>query len=246
VNLDGARILVAGGAHRVGKAVAVGLARTGAHVAISYFSSVGAAEETRDEIAAMGRRTAALGADAAVPAQMRELVRRASEALGGLDAYVHAPSGGFVAIAPEAIDELLWDTAMDSTAKGFMFGAGASYLEMRAQRRGVIVAITDVAGIQAWPKFAAHCAAKAAQIQLLKCLAAAWGAEGIRVCGVAPGPVLMPGHLGEESARHAASQTALGRLGSPQDVLAAVRFCLECEYVTGQNVIVDGGRMLAQ
>ena len=103
----------------------------------------------------------------------------------------------------------------------------------------MIVAITDVAGLQPWPRFAPHGAAKAAQIHLVKCLAAAWGRDGIRVCGVAPGPVLMP-----EGIAGNPDETVLGRLGDPADVALAVRFCIEADFVTGQNIIVDGGRLL--
>ncbi len=236
--VEQSRVLVAGGAHRVGRAIAIDLATHGADVAISYHSSEPAALETRHEIAALGRRTAALPADAADPAQMAHMVERAAEALGGLDVYVHTPSGGFVARPAEDIDEALWDTAMDTTAKGFMFAAQAAHRVMRP-KGGVLVAITDVAGLQPWPAFAAHCAAKAALIHLVKTLALAWGKDGVRVCGVAPGPVLMP-----DGVRGSGEETALGRLGSPADVCQAVRFCIEADFATGQNVIVDGGRAL--
>src|SRR5438477_504521 len=84
----------------------------------------------------------------------------------------------------------------------------------------ILVAGTDVAGLQPWPAFAPHAAAKAAQIHLVKTLALAWGREGVRVCGVAPGPVLMPDGVAGNP-----DETALGRLGSPDDVCQAVRFC---------------------
>jgi pteridine reductase len=237
VKLDGARILVAGGAHRLGRAIALDLAGGGADVVISYHSSRGPADETRAEIEQLGRRTAALQADAAVPEQMTSLVEETVGILGGIDCYVHCPSGGFVPRAPEQIDEALWDSAVDSTAKGFMFGSQAAYRHM--QPGSVILAITDVAAMQPWRAFAAHCAAKAAQVQLMKCLALAWGKNGIRVCGVAPGPVLMP-----DEQRGATEETALGYIGSPEDVCQAIRYLLEAEFVTGQNVIVDGGRLL--
>jgi NAD(P)-dependent dehydrogenase (short-subunit alcohol dehydrogenase family) len=231
-------VLVAGGAHRVGKAVALDLAAAGADVGISYHSSEKEARETAAEIRALGARSALVQADATQPAQMRELVERVVAELGGLDVYVHAPSGGFEPRAAEDVDEALWDAALDTTAKGFMFAAQAAYRQMR-NRGGVIVAITDVAGLQAWPRFAAHCAAKAAQIQLVKCLAADWGDEGVRVCGVAPGPVLMP-----DGARGDNEETVLGRMGDPGDVAQAIRYCIEADFFTGQNLIVDGGRLL--
>jgi 3-oxoacyl-[acyl-carrier protein] reductase/pteridine reductase len=238
-HIDGSHALVAGGAHRVGKAIALDLARAGADVAISYHSSESAALETRHEIAAAGRRTAVFQADVSDPAQAAHMVDRASDALDGLDIYVHCPSGGFVPRPPSEIDEQLWDEAMDSTAKGFMFAAQAAHRQMRARGGGVLVAITDVAGLQPWPAFAAHCAAKAALIHLVKTLALAWGPDGVRVCGVAPGPVLMP-----EGVRGSGEETALGRMGDPDDVCRAVRFAIESDFATGQNVIVDGGRLL--
>jgi NAD(P)-dependent dehydrogenase (short-subunit alcohol dehydrogenase family) len=239
VKIAGTRILVAGGGHRVGKAVALDLAGAGAHVGISYHSSVEAARVTVAEIAALGVQTALKQADAARPEQMAALVEQVTAELGGLNFYVHAPSGGFQPRDPDEIDEKLWDAALDSTAKGFMFGAQAAHRVMRDAGGGVIVAITDVAGLQPWPKFAAHGAAKAALIHLVKTLAAAWGKDGVRVCGVAPGPVLMP-----DQVRGNTEETVLGRLGDPSDVAQAIRYCIEADFFTGQNLIIDGGRLL--
>lgn len=237
--LHGSRILVVGGAHRLGRAIALDLAEAGAHVAISYHSSAAAAEATRSEIAALGVRSAAFAADAASPAQMEQLIAAATAELGGLDVVVYCPSAGFEPVKPEDVSEDLWDVAVDSTAKGFMFAAQAAHRRMAAAGGGVILAVTDVAGLQPWPLFTPHAAAKAAQIHLVKCLALAWGRDGVRVCGVAPGPVLLPG--GE---RGATEETALGRVGEPADVCKAVRFCIESDFVTGTNIVVDGGRLL--
>ena len=239
MNVAGARILVAGGADRVGRAVALHLAEHGADVAISYHSSEPAARETGARIAALGRRTAVLRADAAQPDQMRMLVAEAAAELGGLDCYVHGPSGGFRPADPQEIDEELWDAALDTTAKGFLFAAQAAMHEMLPARHGVIIAINDVAARQPWPRFAHHAAAKAAQAQLVKCLAAAWGRDGLRVCGVAPGPVLMPDGIAGSP-----DETALHRLGSPADVAGAIRYLIEADFVTGTILVVDGGRLL--
>lgn len=233
-------MLVAGGAHRVGRAIALHLAGAGADVAISYHTSAEAAEATRAEIQTLGRRTIAIRADAGSPGQMAAMVDAAAETFGGLDAYVHCPSGGFEPRPAAEISEPLWDAAVDSTAKGFLFASQAAYRHMTAAGGGVIVALTDVAGIQPWRLFAAHGAAKAAQIHLVKTLALAWGRDGVRVCGVAPGPVLLP----DGGERGKTEETALGRNGAPSDVAAAVEFCLVSPFLTGQNVIVDGGRLL--
>jgi pteridine reductase len=235
----GTNALVAGGAHRVGRAIALDLARGGANVGISYHTSRDAAARTVAEISELGVHTASRPADASRPGQMQKLVEQTAAELGSLDVYVHCPSAGFEARPAEQIDERLWDASMDSTAKGFLFGAQAAYRLMRESGGGVIVAITDVAGIQAWPRFAAHGAAKAAQIHLVKCLAADWGRDNVRVCGVAPGPVLLPDDM-----RGDKEETVLGRLGEPTDVAQAVRYCIEADFFTGQNLIVDGGRIL--
>jgi NAD(P)-dependent dehydrogenase (short-subunit alcohol dehydrogenase family) len=237
--LHGSRSLVVGGAHRLGRAIALDLATAGAHVAISYHSSADAAEATRADLAALGVRTATFAADAASPAQMAELVHAAAAELGGLDVVVYCPSAGFEPVRPADVTEELWDIALDSTAKGFMFAAQAAHRHMAAGGGGVIVAVTDVAGLQPWPLFTPHAAAKAAQIHLVKCLALAWGRDRVRVCGVAPGPVLLPG--GE---RGATEETVLGVIGAPSDACGAVRFCVESDFVTGTNVVVDGGRLL--
>ncbi len=237
--IEASRVLVAGGAHRVGRAIALDLAEAGAHVAISYHSSQSAAMQTHHEIAALGRDTALLQADVTDPTLAGQMVERAHDALGGLDVFVHCPSGGFVPRRPSELDERLWDEALDTTAKGFFFAAQTAHRLMSDGGGGVVVAITDVAGLQPWPAFAAHGAAKAAMIHLVKTLALAWGRDGVRVCGVAPGPVLMP-----DDVRGDSEETALGRLGSPADVCQAVRFAIEADFVTGQNIITDGGRLL--
>jgi pteridine reductase len=100
--------------------------------------------------------------------------------------------------------------------------------------------IEDAAAYQPWPSFAPHNAAKAAQAMLTRVLAKAF-APDVRVCGIAPGPVAV--EPGQEERR--AAETLLGRIGSPEDVAAAVVFLVEAGFVTGTSIVVDGGRLLA-
>jgi pteridine reductase len=99
--------------------------------------------------------------------------------------------------------------------------------------------IEDVAAYQPWPSFAPHCAAKAAQAMLTRVLARALAPE-VRVCGVAPGPVVV--EPGQEERR--AAETVLGRIGSGEDVAEAVLYLARADFVTGSTVVVDGGRLL--
>jgi pteridine reductase len=210
------RALVAGGTGRVGREIAARLRAGGWSVL-----AAGRAD---------GDLTGSTGA--------RALLARALGELGGLDLLVHAAGAGF---APRPIDEVTeadWDAAFDVTAKGTFFLAQAAAPALR-EARGTIVILEDVASFQAWPSFAPHCAAKAAQAMLTRVLARALAPE-VRVCGVAPGPVAV--ETGQEERR--AAETLLGRVGSPADVAAAVAYLAEADYVTGSTLVVDGGRLL--
>ena len=176
--------------------------------------------------------------DLATAAGPHALVAHAVAELGGLDLVVHAAGEGFVPHAVEETTEDDWDTALGATAKGTFFLAQASAPHLR-ESRGLLVILEDVAAYQAWPSFAAHCAAKAAQAMLTRVLAKALAPE-VRVCGVAPGPVAVED--GQEERR--AAETLLGRIGSPADVADAVVYLAGAGYVTGTTLVVDGGRLL--
>src|SRR5262249_15460842 len=141
----------------------------------------------------------------------------------------------------EDVDEALFDEAIGSTLKGGFFCAQAAREAMGGT--GVVLFITDVAGIEPWLEFAPHGAAKAGLVHLTKVLARAW-APGMRVCGIAPGTVLMPDWAPQASHERSAEQCALRRLGTPDDVLQAAVYLIEAEYFTGQQLIVDGGKLL--
>lgn len=210
------RALVTGGTGRVGSAVAARL-EAGGHAVL-----------------AAGRRDGDLRRAETASA----LVERAVAELGGLDLVVHAAAEGFVPRRVEDVTEEDWDAAFGATAKGAFFVVQSAAPHLRSSR-GVVVMIEDVAGYQPWPSFAPHCAAKAAQAMLTRVLAKALAPE-VRVCGVAPGPVAVE----PEQAERRAAETALGRVGSPEDVADAVLFLAGAGYVTGATLVVDGGRLL--
>jgi pteridine reductase len=210
------RALIAGGTGRIGREIASRLEADG-------WSVVAAGRGDGDLRGAAGARS---------------LVADAVAQLGGLDLLVHAAGAGF---APRTIDEVSeedWDAALDVTAKGTFFLAQAAAPALRAAG-GTIVILEDVASFQAWPSFAPHCAAKAAQAMLTQVLAKALAPE-VRVCGVAPGPVAVD--AGTEERR--AAETLLGRVGSPADIAAAVLYLASAPYVTGTTLVVDGGQLL--
>jgi pteridine reductase len=207
---------VTGGTGRVGSAIALRLRETG-----------------RDVVAA-GRADGNLRDAAAA----RRLVERAVEELGGLDLVVHAAGEGFAPRRVDDVTEADWDAALGATAKGAFFVAQAAAPHLRASR-GTIVMVEDVMGYRPWPSFAPHCAAKAAQAMLTRVLARALAPE-VRVCGVAPGPVA----VAPEQLERRATETALGRVGNPEDVAEAVLFLAGADFVTGATIAVDGGALL--
>jgi pteridine reductase len=166
-------------------------------------------------------------------------VERALDRLGGgLDLLVCAAADGFAPKPVADVTEADWDAAVDTLAKGTFFLAQAAANALR-EARGVIVVIEDVASYQPWPSFAPHCAAKAAQAMLTRVLARALAPE-VRVCGIAPGPVAVD----PDQEERRAAETLLGRVGSPDDVAAAVVYLAGAEFVTGTSIVVDGGRLL--
>ena len=241
MDIAGARVLVTGGAHRLGRAIALGLAERGAQVAFTYHSSSAAAGETAAALAAAGAGGGAIAADLADGTAAIAAVEAAAEALGGLDVLVHAASGGFVPTDPMDVDPVLFAAALGATLTGGFFCAQAARRAMGTS--GVIVNITDVAVLEAWPLFAPHAAAKAALAQLTRSLARAFAPE-VRVCAIAPGPVLLPDGSDEAMRERQAGRTALRRLGSPEDVVGAVAYVIGADYVTGAQIVVDGGHAL--
>ena len=171
--------------------------------------------------------------------EARALVGRAVDELGGLDVVINGAAAGFEAKPFEQVGEADLEAALGATVKGTFFVTQAATPHLR-ESHGLVVMIEDVAAYQPWPAFAAHCAAKAAQAMLTRTLAKAL-APDVRVCGIAPGPVAL--EPGDDRERRAA-ETALRRVGSPDDIAGAVVYLAGAGFVTGATIAVDGGRLL--
>jgi len=210
------RALITGGTGRVGSAIAARLEREGWKV----FPA--------------GR----VHGDISEVESARALVRTAAEELGGLDLLVHAASEGFEPKPVDEISEADWEAAFGATAKGGFFVTQAAAPLLR-ESGGVVIMIEDVMGLQPWPSFAPHSAAKAALSMLTKLFARALAPE-VRVCGIAPGPVAVE----REQLERRAAESLLGRVGTPDDVADAVVYLIGADFVTGSTLLIDGGRML--
>lgn len=242
MEIQGRVALVTGGARRLGRELALALARAGADVVINYFRSAADAETTVQDIVALGRRAIAVQGDVSRAADVTALIRRTAEVFGRLDILVNSAST-FEQTPLLAVDEAAWDRVLAVNLKGPFLLSQAAVPLLRREGGGVIINLADLSALQPWPSFPHHSVSKAGLVHLTRVLARAL-APDIRANCIAPGSVLPPDDATEEQLRASRERTALKRLGRPEDVARALLFLVESDYVTGETVVVDGGRML--
>lgn len=243
MDLHGKTALITGGAHRVGKAITLALARAGMNVIIHYNTSAGLAEETAAEAAALGVRTLTHRADISNPDDVRQMQGRAQSEFESVDILINSAS--FFLPTPIPTDEFsAWKQVTSVLIDGSFYCANIFGREMIARGSGAIVNIVDLSAWEPWPHFAAHSVGKAALLALTRQLALEF-APHVRVNAVAPGAVLPPLNYSPEKIARSARRTLLGRWGKPEDVSSAVIFLLQADYITGDTITVDGGERLA-
>ena len=233
--------LVTGGAVRVGRAISSALAEDGYRLVVHYNSSYGPADVLVNEIRSKGGEAVAIGADLADAEAVRRLAEEAVDAFGGVDVLVNNASV-FPAERLEETDEALWDhtIAVNLKAPFFLIRHLAATLR---ERRGAVINLADLAGIQTWGAYAAHGISKAGVVHLTR-VAARSLAPDVRVNGIAPGTVLPPESMSDDEIRGLAERAPLRKNGSPEDVVRALRYLLAADFVTGETLVVDGGRLL--
>jgi NAD(P)-dependent dehydrogenase (short-subunit alcohol dehydrogenase family) len=232
--IDGKVALITGSAKRIGREIAFELARRGARIAVHYRSSEKEAMEVAGTAGAVFK--ADLRDDRSIDTMFQEIESR----FGGLDILLNSASVFSAATAEDATPEH-WDSQMDTNAKAPFFCAQHAARLMRARGAGKIINMADVAGELIWPSYLPYSVSKAALIAVNRGLAKAYAPE-IQVNAIAPGPVLFPDYYTEEEKKSAVSRTLLKRAGSPADIVSAVVFLIENDYITGEVIHVDGGR----
>lgn len=235
--------VVTGAAHRVGKAIALALAEAGANVVVHYFRSAEHVPVTLGEIDALGVKAVAVQANLAEPEGVAAVFDEADAALGGTDLLVNS------AAIMEAGDVLTltraeWQRSLDLNLTAPFFCAQRAALSMRARGGGAIVNIADMSGLQPWARYPAHSVSKAGLVMATQVLAKALAPE-IRVNAIAPGPVVKPEAWSDEHWHALGQRTLLKRTGSGYDVARAAIFLLEADFITGETLVVDGGRHIA-
>ena len=234
--------LITGGARRVGRALSLGLGRAGADVAVNYHSSSAEARSVVGELEAMGRRAVAIKADVSRRSEIQQLIRTVGEEFGRLDILVNS-AASFESAPFLEIEESDWDQVMAVNLKGpFLLMQEAAPL-LRANQQGLIVNIADLSAFQAWPSYAHHAVSKAGLVHLTRIAARAL-APAIRVNCIAPGTVLPPeGYTGQGS-DGTSDRRLVEKPGKPEDVVNALLYVVSNDFVTGQALVVDGGRLV--
>jgi len=240
MQLRGRAALVTGAGRRVGRAIAVGLGGRGMRVAVHYHGSADGAAETARLIAEAGGEAVLVQADLSGAAAPAALVADAARQLGGLDVLVNSAAVMDRTPFGETSAEQ-WDRIFALNLRAPYFLAQAAAPLLAAAPGGAIVNIADLASFETWPDYIPHGLSKHGVVRLTESLARVL-APGVRVNAVAPGTVLLPEGWTDADAERLRQTTPLQRHGSPDDVVQAVLYLLDADFVTGETIVVDGGR----
>lgn len=238
-NLEHKVALVTGAAKRLGKALALALARAGADVAITYLRSKREAEETLEQIKALGVQALAVRCDVTDQSSVRRAVKSVVKRFGGIDILVNN-AGNYETVEFDQLTLKQWDAIFASNVRG-PFLVSQECLKYLRKREGKIIHMGSLGGLRAWATHAHYCSSKAALHMLTKAMAKALAPE-VAVNCVAPGMI----DLGDRNAaafmRRMAKQTSMQRNGTGEDIAAAVLFFATApHFITGQILCVDGG-----
>ena len=241
MQLGGRVALVTGAGRRVGRAIALALAGKGMRVAVHYKASAVEAEETARLAREAGAPDAwTISADLRDAGECARLIDEVAARGGAFDVLVN--SAAEMHRTPfDSVTESEWDDIMALNLRSPFFCSQAAARHMASG--GAIVNIADLAALETWPEYIPHGISKAGVMQMTRALAKKL-APKIRVNAVVPGAVLLPEHWTKEDADRLVRTTPLARLGAPEDVAHAVIYLLESDYVTGNAIVVDGGRQL--
>jgi 3-oxoacyl-[acyl-carrier protein] reductase len=246
MRLLGKVALVTGSATGIGRGIALALAHEGAAIVVNYTKSLPEAEATQHEVEALGAKALLVKADVSRDEEVRRMVETTMDNFHRIDILVN--NAGITHRIPftdlESATDEVWDSIFGVNVKGTFFCARAVAPIMKKLGEGCIINLASVAGITGQGSSIPYAASKAAVISLTKSLSRTLGPE-IRVNAIAPGFVPTRWNAGLEG-RHAGiiSETPLGRLPLPEDMGGvAVALATEARFVTGQVIVVDGGKI---
>ena len=241
--------IVTGGGTGIGKGIAIELAKAGAHVVIAS-RRLEVIQKAAAEVEALGRRSLAVPTDVIEKEQVDNLVKQTVDKFGRIDILVNN-AGGSAAWPFEKISPRGWDIILAINLKGTFLCSQVVGQVMIEQKKGKIINIASVAGVGSAPQIPHYGAAKAGVISLTKTLAVLWGKYNINVNGIAPGliktEVLQSAlSLSDKELADRTKSFPIARIGLPEDIAYASVYLAseESNYMTGQTLVIDGGRMV--
>jgi NAD(P)-dependent dehydrogenase (short-subunit alcohol dehydrogenase family) len=243
VNLE-ARVALITGGKRIGAVVAAELARRGADVALTFYSSQSEAEEAATAVRALGRRALIIGVDLRDPVACARAVNETASGLGRLDILINMAST-YKSKPFEQLTEQDWHQQLRVDLDATWFCSRAAVPHMRKQGGGRIINFADWVAKSGRPRyhdFAPYYVAKAAVIAVTEALALELAQHQILVNAVAPGPIMAPEGTSAEEVEKVERSTPLGRWGGEIEIAKAVLFLIETDFITGETIRVDGGR----
>lgn len=233
--------LVTGGARRLGRHIALRLAREGFDIIVLHHST--SAAKVKKEVENSGRMCVTIKADITSLSAIRQAVRAAVRRMGRIDVLVNN-AGIFIDAAWNAFDEKVWDKTLATNLKGPAFLMQEVAKVMRRHGGGSIINIASLGGIQPWAKHIPYSISKAGLIMSTRCFARAL-APSIRVNAIAPGTIIMGGEEDRKLKHVPVDKIPLRRNGVPEDITDLVAFlATQGGYITGQVIAVDGGRTI--
>jgi 3-oxoacyl-[acyl-carrier protein] reductase len=236
--------LVTGSGRRLGRQIAIALAEAGFDIVVNYNQSKDEAKKTLQKVEEFGRQAIAIKADITNSGQVRKMVEKAIEKFGQIDVLVNN-----AAIFPKPvkfweITDELWDRVIDTNLKGQFLCSREVVKYMLERKKGKIINIASLGGLQVWTEHIAYNVAKAGLIMLTKAMAKAL-APYITVNAIAPGTIIIPGEETGEIKHIPERKIPLKRYGKPSDITDVVVFlATKGDYITGQVIAVDGGRSI--
>ncbi|MGD0803573.1 MAG: 3-oxoacyl-ACP reductase family protein [Candidatus Bathyarchaeia archaeon] len=250
MKLDGKVAVITGASRGIGKAIAETFAREGADIVVNYVKSVNDAKEVVKNIKAMGRRAIAVKADVSKRTEAQRMFNKVLAEFGRVDILVNNAGIGTGGTTLDTSEED-WDRVIAVNFKGPFNCTQIASKMMVEQKSGKIINISSISGLGGAPVGElAYCCAKAALIAMTTVAAQDLGPHGINVNSVAPGwtrtdmTSRSTREKTEELQKLKAGMAAMRRIGEPQDIANAVLFLAsdESSFVTGQVLVVDGGR----
>ena len=242
MELRGKTALVTGAARRIGRAIALRLARGGCDILLHYNRSSEDAQKTRSEIESLGVGCRLLRADLGRASEILRMISEIDGTKEKIGILVNSASL-FYKTPLESAGEKEWDELLNANLKAPFLLSKELGLRMKRTGGGKIVNIADWSGFRPYRDYSPYCVSKGGLLTLTKSLARDL-APSVAVNAVAPGPVLAPPDMSEEEKKKAVEKTPLGRWGKPEDVAEAVGFLVESDFINGTVLVVDGGRSI--